>query len=156
MMQIIVGQSCHSGKRQLSRHAPDACDGWSLKAVCNSTVMVSDGSTGAAHAAVDVNILDCRSKDQMEQDILTELERLERRIQTEDIPKEAGAIEEWGGADVIIKNRLDKNTKKWLEDQPSVISFQNIEPRPRITIPGSRDTSFSFIVAKKMRHIIES
>ena len=81
----------------------------------------------------------------MEHNIWTELERAEQRLQTEDISKEASATREWRGADVIITKGVDNNFKKWLEDQPFVISSQNTEPRLRAVITKySKELSWLF------------
>lgn len=88
----------------------------------------------------------------MEYNILTELEKLEQQIQTEDISKEVSIINnEWGGADVIIRNRLDKNAKKWIEGQPHVISFQDTEPRRRAVITEySKELTWLFCQLKQI------
>ena len=43
-------------------------------------------------------------------------------------------MELWGGADVIVRTRLDNETHKWLGSQPLVISIQSTEPRRRAVI----------------------
>lgn len=87
----------------------------------------------------------------MENEILNELEKLKQRIQTEDIAKEASKIKEWGGADVIISNRLDKNTERWFGVQPLVISPQVTEPRRRMIITEySKELSWLFCELKKI------
>ena len=90
----------------------------------------------------------------MEHNIWTELERAEQRLQTEDISKEASATREWRGADVIITKGLDNNFKKWLEDQPFVISSQNTEPRLRAVITKySKELSWLFY---QLKHIFSN
>ena len=85
----------------------------------------------------------------MEHNIWTELERAEQRLQTEDISKEASATREWRGADVIITKGLENNFKKWLEDQPFVISSQNTESRRRAVITEySKELSWLFYQLK--------
>jgi hypothetical protein len=87
----------------------------------------------------------------MENNLLNKLEELSTRIQTEDIAKEASAIKEWGGADVIISNQLDKNTERWLGDQPLIISFQTREPRRRVVITEySKELSWLFYELKQI------
>ena len=87
----------------------------------------------------------------MEQNIWTELERVEERLQTEDISRKASTTREWRGADVIITKGLENNFKKWLEDQAFVISSQNTEPRRRAVITEySKELSWLFY---KLREI---
>ena len=81
----------------------------------------------------------------MKRNLLTQLEDLERKIQTASISMEARNIKEWGGADVIIKKTLDENTQKWRGDQPLVMSFQNTQPRRRAVITEySKELSWLF------------
>jgi hypothetical protein len=81
----------------------------------------------------------------MEHKIRTELERVEHRLQTEDISKRASTTKEWRGADVIITKRLDDHFEKWLEDQPGVTSLQNTESRPKAVITEySKELSWLF------------
>lgn len=70
----------------------------------------------------------------MEDSLLTQIENLEQKVKAEDISVEARTVKEWGGADVIIKERLDRDTQKWLGSQPLVISLQSTEPRRRAVI----------------------
>ena len=81
----------------------------------------------------------------MAKKILIELDILRKKIQSGDFLKEVGSAQEWGGADVIIKNQLDKNTEEWLEGQPLTISLQNSEPRRRVVITEfSKELSWLF------------
>ena len=81
----------------------------------------------------------------MKRDLLTQVEDLKQRIETIDISIEARNVNEWGGADVIIKSRLDADTQKWLGAQPLVISFQSNEPRRRAVITNySKELSWLF------------
>ena len=81
----------------------------------------------------------------MEQELGIKLEELQYRIQTEDISRNAISTNEWGGADVIIRSRLDNSAKKWLGSQPLVISFQNTTPRRRVVITKySKELSWLF------------
>jgi len=87
----------------------------------------------------------------MEHNIWTELERVEERLQTEDISKKASTTREWRGADVIISKGLDNNFQKWLKDQSLVISPQDTEPRRRAVITEySKELSWLFY---KLREI---
>jgi hypothetical protein len=87
----------------------------------------------------------------MEQNIWTELERVEERLQTEDISRKASTTREWRGADVIISKGLDNNFRKWLTGQPLVISPQDTEPRRRAVITEySKELSWLFY---KLREI---
>lgn len=70
----------------------------------------------------------------MNRDIMTQLEALKQRIEHTDISQDVESIEEWGGADVIIKSHLDSDIEKWLGNQPLVISYQSSEPRRRAVI----------------------
>lgn len=40
----------------------------------------------------------------------------------------------WGGADVIITERMTNDLKKWIGDQPLVISFQSTVPMRRVVV----------------------
>lgn len=87
----------------------------------------------------------------MKSDILTKIEDLEHRIENTDISMEARSVKEWGGADVIIKGKLDADTDKWLGDQPDVISFQSTEPRRRAIITEySKELSWLFFQLKDL------
>jgi hypothetical protein len=66
---------------------------------------------------------------------------------------EARTVKEWGGADVIIEARLDENTKRWLGDQPYVISPQNTDPRRRAVITEySKELSWLFYQLRDIFH----
>jgi len=81
----------------------------------------------------------------MEHNVWTELERIEERLQIEDISKRASTTKEWRGADVIISQRLDNNFRKWLQDLPLVLSSQDTEPRRRAVITEySKELSWLF------------
>ena len=87
----------------------------------------------------------------MEHNIWTELERVEQRLQTEDISRKASTTKEWRGADVIISKGLDNNYQKWLEDQPFVVSSQNTEPRRRAVVTEySKELSWLFYQLKQI------
>ena len=81
----------------------------------------------------------------MKRDLLTQIEELKQTIETTDISMEAKAVEEWGGADVIIKSRLDADIEEWLGAQPLVIGFQSTEPERRAVITKySKELSWLF------------
>ena len=82
----------------------------------------------------------------MKNKIISELEKLEKQIKNDNLPKGATATEEWGGADVIIKEQRDESINEWLRDQPLVLSPQKTEPRRRAVITEhSRELSWLFI-----------
>ena len=81
----------------------------------------------------------------MKDSLLTQIEDIEQRIMTSDVSVEARAVKEWGGADVIIKARLDEDTQNWLGNQPLVISLQSTEPRRRAVITNyAKELSWLF------------
>ena len=81
----------------------------------------------------------------MKDSLLTQIEDIEQRIMTSDVSVEARAVKEWGGADVIIKARLDEDTQNWLGNQPFVISLQSTEPRRRAVITNyAKELSWLF------------
>jgi len=61
-------------------------------------------------------------------------EDLRKTIEAGNMPPEAHSAKEFGGADVIIKKVLDDETRKWLGDQPQVLSLQGSQPRRRVVI----------------------
>ncbi len=84
-------------------------------------------------------------KSEMKDSLLKQIEDLKQRIMTSDISVEASTVKEWGGADVIIKARLDKDTQNWLENQPLIISLQSTEPRRRAVITNyAKELSWLF------------
>lgn len=81
----------------------------------------------------------------MKDSLLKQIEDLEQRIMTSDVSVEARTVKEWGGADVIIKARLDEDTQNWLGNQPLVISLQSTEPRRRAVITNyAKELSWLF------------
>jgi hypothetical protein len=87
----------------------------------------------------------------MNRELLAQIKSLEHKIQTTNISMEARTVNEWGGADVIIKKILDADTEKWLGDQPLVISFQSTEPRRRAVITKySMELSWLFYQLKDL------
>lgn len=82
---------------------------------------------------------------QMNERINNELKNLEEKIISGDFVSEAQKARLWGGADVIIEKRMTPRTKRWLGDQPLVISFQQFAPRRRAVItPYARELSWLF------------
>lgn len=87
----------------------------------------------------------------MNKNLLKQIDDLKRRIEAIDISVEARATKEWGGADVIIKAKLDAATEKWLDDQPYVISYQKTESRRRAVITEySKELSWLFLQLKEI------
>lgn len=87
----------------------------------------------------------------MNRDILIKIEDLQRRIEVTDISRIAKRVKEWGGADVIITNRLGANTERWLNDQPLVLGSQSTAPRRRAVITQySKELSWLFIQLRKI------
>ena len=81
----------------------------------------------------------------MNHELMAQIEALKRRIEITDFSLEVEDVKEWGGEDVIIKSYLDKDTEKWLEGQPLVISFQSTEPRRKAVITKySKELSWLF------------
>ncbi|MDR4496997.1 MAG: hypothetical protein MRK02_03585 [Candidatus Scalindua sp.] len=81
----------------------------------------------------------------MKQELFEKLDELEQKINSEDFFSEVNSLKEWGGADVVISNRLTSDIKKWLGDQPLVISLQKTEPRRRAVITEfSKELSWLF------------
>ena len=81
----------------------------------------------------------------MEINVQDELEKLEKQILTKNISKIASTTEEWGGADVIIRKKMDEKIKSWVEEKCVVISLQDTEPRRRVVITEySRELSWLF------------
>ena len=89
-----------------------------------------------------------KNKTMSANELMVEIEKLLEKIYYEDISEIAKADEEinyqienskkwghyWGGADVMIYNKLLKNHKEWLGNQPIVFSLQMTEPRRRVVI----------------------
>ena len=91
------------------------------------------------------------SQNTMNENLLKRIDDLKRHIESFDISTEAKNVKEWGGADVIIKSRLDEGIKKWLGGQPIVISFQSTEPRRRAVITKySKELSWLFYKLKNL------
>jgi len=89
-----------------------------------------------------------KNKTMTSNELMEEIEKLLEKIYCEDIIEIAKADEEvnhlienskrwghyWGGADVMIYNKLLKKHKEWLGNQPIVFSLQMTEPRRRVVI----------------------
>lgn len=81
----------------------------------------------------------------MSKNILSNLEELQQEILATDISPKAINTKEWSGADVIIKDHVNTGIQKWLDAQPTVISFQNTTPRRRAVITNySKELSWLF------------
>ena len=70
----------------------------------------------------------------MNLDVQTRLDDLQQRIEKIDISIEAKGVSVWKGADVTIALRSSPELRKWVGNQPMVISFQSSEPRRRLVI----------------------
>ncbi len=87
----------------------------------------------------------------MNDDLLKQISDIKRQIETIDISLRTRRIREWGGADVIIRSVLDSNTKKWVDNQTFVLSFQATSPRRRVVITKhSKELSWLFIQLRKL------
>ena len=72
-------------------------------------------------------------------------------IKSEKYSNELGLVREWGGADVVIRSNLDKNTERWLEEPTLVVSGQNTIPKRRAVItPCSKELSWLFYKLKEI------
>ena len=81
----------------------------------------------------------------MNQDILKNLDELKKKIKSGDFLNRAKRQSEWGGADVIIRAKLDEKLSRWLGNQPLVLSYQKNAPRRRAVITQfSRELSWIF------------
>lgn len=79
----------------------------------------------------------------MDESIKIRLARLKKKIENEDYNLKS--VREWGGADVIIRNKLTPDVESWVGNEPFVISFQNNEPRRRAVITTySKELSWLF------------
>ena len=81
----------------------------------------------------------------MNHELIDKLDSLEQKIESGGIEKETSSAKEWGGADVVIRKRLNDSVKEWLGDQSTVISLQETEPRRRAVITEfSKELSWLF------------
>ncbi|MDY6839422.1 MAG: hypothetical protein SWH78_15765 [Thermodesulfobacteriota bacterium] len=81
----------------------------------------------------------------MKHDLARQMKKLKNRIENTDISMESRSVKEWAGADVLIKRRMDTDTKKWLGGQPLVASFQNTKATRRAVITEhSKELSWLF------------
>lgn len=60
----------------------------------------------------------------MDESIKIRLERLRKKIEKGDY--DIRYVREWGGADVIISDKLTPDIKRWLGNAPKVISLQKM------------------------------
>ncbi len=85
-------------------------------------------------------------------EIKTDIERLRVIIEKsslEDLPKQRN----WGGADVIITNKVTPRHQRWLGDQPPVISLQKTDPQKRLVVTKySHELSWLFNELKSLFH----
>ena len=82
----------------------------------------------------------------MNEDINRKIDFLKQRIDSGSFLKGPRLKTEWGGADVVIRNKLHEKTLKWLGRQNIVLSFQKNEPRRRAVITEfSKELSWTFI-----------
>ncbi len=70
----------------------------------------------------------------MKSNIIAALDKLEQLIEAGDLPDEARAAAEWGGADVIICSQMNQEIRKWHGDQPRAFSVQDTAPRRRVVV----------------------
>lgn len=57
----------------------------------------------------------------------------------------------WAGADVVINKSMTKNLKKWVDEQPLVISLQDSFPERRVVITKhALELSWLFIQLKRL------
>lgn len=73
----------------------------------------------------------------MDKKIVSQLDNLRRRITSGDYRQELRGETTWGGADVVIAKTMDSSLKKWLGDQPIVISHQMTAPRRHAVITNN-------------------
>jgi hypothetical protein len=73
------------------------------------------------------------------------LSSIESNIGTTPFHEVTATTRNWGGADVIIAEKVDDRIKRWLAEQPLVISDQQIEPLRRAVItPCAKELSWLF------------
>ncbi|MDA7886614.1 hypothetical protein N9B10_06990 [Pirellulales bacterium] len=82
--------------------------------------------------------------------VLTRISTLRSQIKSENFQDDVLVAEEWSGADVMIRSRLDEETNEWLWDQPNVVSRQENEPcRIAVVTIFSKELSWLFIQLKE-------
>ena len=82
----------------------------------------------------------------MNENINREIDLLKERIDSGSFLNGPKLKYEWGGADVVIRSKLNENERKWLGRQNIVLSFQKNEPRHRAVITEfSKELSWTFI-----------
>lgn len=85
----------------------------------------------------------------MNQKLIERLDYLERKIWSGIIVREANAIMEWAGSDVIISSQLNDTIKGWFGDQFPTITLEKTEPRRRAVITEfSKELSWLFYQLK--------
>lgn len=67
-------------------------------------------------------------------DIPAGINELRKIIRAKTYLPEIGTIKDWAGADVIVAGRMTATLKKWIKDQPLVISFQEATPQRRVVV----------------------
>ena len=87
----------------------------------------------------------------MKKDVNANLEELRACVAGDGIPLISSNEGQWGGADVVILGEMDDQTRKWLDEQPVVISPQSTEPRRRaIVTRHSQELSWLFLRLKAL------
>lgn len=77
--------------------------------------------------------------------LLNKIEDLEKKINSGVYIAEAESIDEWGGADVIIRTNINRNVSEWLADNPLVIGSQeNGSHRRAVITKYSKELSWLF------------
>lgn len=81
----------------------------------------------------------------MNQVISEELDKLQAEIESGRYAREAATATKWRGADVIIATEMDEEIANWLDNQPLVISFQELPAMRRAVITEyARELSWLF------------
>jgi hypothetical protein len=81
----------------------------------------------------------------MNENILKEIDALRQKIDSGSFLNSPKQQNEWGGADVVIRDQLNENISKWLGNQNIILSFQKDEPRRRAVITEfSKELSWTF------------
>ena len=78
-------------------------------------------------------------------DTALKIQLIERKIESKKYLKEVKNIREWGGADVIIRSEMTRDLARWLDAQPTVVSFQSTDPMRRLILTRySKELSWFF------------
>lgn len=84
-------------------------------------------------------------------DIEKNFDDIEEKIRSDYFIKVPDNVEEWKGADVIISAHINKELKKWRDQDNLVISTQQIQPRRRLIITEySKELSSLFMQLKSI------